>query len=180
MLEKYQGGPNQKNDETPQDERVHPGRIAISRHLIAVKHPANNVLCRACRRDAQLVWPPAAPDCNPALRFPHHWPDMPRKQIGTRQKAVTRARRRLGQIQRTGAKFLTTDLDLAMTLTRIAGDADTDSKKRNRNQANARQAYNDVSRISHHASLTDNERLDVDSKLAELRSALEQLGEVFA
>ena len=104
---------------------------------------------------------------------------MPKKQIATNQKAVTRARR-LSQIERTGATFLITDLGLAITLTRVAGDAAEDSEKRNRNLANARRAYDDVSRISSHASLTDNERQNVDDKLAELRSALEQQAEVFA
>ena len=101
---------------------------------------------------------------------------MPKKQIGKIQNAITRAARSLGQIERTGATFLVTDLDLAMTMTRDAAS----SEKRNRNLANARHAYDDVSRISHHASLTDNERQNVDDKLAELRSALEQQAEVFA
>ena len=105
---------------------------------------------------------------------------MPKKRIGKKQNAVTRAARRLDQIERTGATFFITDLDLAMTLTHVAGDAAKDSGKRNRNMANARHAYDDISRISHHASLTENERQDVNDKLAELRSALEQLGEVFA
>ena len=106
--------------------------------------------------------------------------NMSNKQITTIQKAVTRARRRLSQIERTGARFLTTDLGLAITLTRVAGGAAEDSEKRSRNLANARHAYDDVSRISRHASLTHNERQNVDHKLAELRTALERLGEVFA
>ena len=67
-----------------------------------------------------------------------------------------------------------------MTLTRIAEDAAQDSEKRSRNLAIARHAYDDVSRISRHASPADDERQNVDGKLAELRSALEQLGEVFS
>ena len=103
---------------------------------------------------------------------------MPKEQKA--EDPVIRAQRRLDRIEKTGVTFLITDLDLAMTLTRIAGDAAEDSEKRNRNQANARHAFDDVSRISHHASLTDNERQSVDDKLGELRFALEQLGEVFA
>ena len=105
---------------------------------------------------------------------------MPKKQIGKIQDSVKRARLRLGQIKKTGATFLITDLGLAMTLTRIASGAGEDSEKRIRNQASARRAYDQVSRISHHATLTVNERQNVDAKLVKLRSALETLGEVFA
>jgi len=105
---------------------------------------------------------------------------MPKKQNGKMQDAVKRARLRLGRIEKTGATFLITDLGVAMTLTRIASGAGEDSEKRIRNQASARRAYNQVSRISHHARLTDNQRQNVDDKLVELRSALETLGEVFA
>ena len=72
------------------------------------------------------------------------------------------------------------DLDVAMTFTRIASDAREDSEKRARNRTNARHAYDEISRISRDAVLTDNERQDIDDKLAELRSALQQLGEQFA
>ena len=96
------------------------------------------------------------------------------------QDAVKRARLRLSQIEKTGATFLITDLGVAMTFTRIASGAGEDSAKRIRNQASARRAYDQVSRISYHATLTDNERHNVDDKLVELRSALETLGEVFA
>mgnify|MGYP006951350853 CR=1 FL=1 len=86
----------------------------------------------------------------------------------------------LGRSEKAGFTFLVTDLDLAMTLTRIAADAADDPGKRKRNQANARRAYDSVSRISHHALLNEEEKGEVNGKLAELRSALEQLGEVFA
>jgi len=102
------------------------------------------------------------------------------KQIRDGQDAVLRAQRGLDRIERTGATFLISDLDLAMTLTRIATDAAKNSTKRKRNQANARHAYDEVSRISRQAILTDHERHDVDGRLAKLRSALERLGEVFA
>ena len=105
---------------------------------------------------------------------------MPNERFDKGQDVVGRARLRLDRIERTGATFLLTDLDVAMTFTHIAGDAAEDSEKRNRNRATARHAYDDVLRISSRAVLTDNERQDVDEKLAELRSALKQLGEVFA
>ena len=103
-----------------------------------------------------------------------------RKQIREGRNAVLRAQQRLDRVERTGATFLISDLKLAMTLTRIATDAAKNSAKRKRNQANARHAYDAVSRISRQALLTDGERHDVDGRLAKLRSALEQLGEVFA
>lgn len=87
---------------------------------------------------------------------------------------------RLDQVEKTGATFLITDLDLAMTLTHIADDAAHDSDKRSRNKANARRAYDSVLRISDHALLAPADRKIVDEKLAELRSVLERLGKVFA
>jgi len=82
-------------------------------------------------------------------------------------------------MDKAGFTFLITDLGLAMTLTRIASDALAGSGKRTRNQANARRAYEAISGISQHAFLSDDEREDVDRKLAQLKSALEMLGEVF-
>lgn len=96
------------------------------------------------------------------------------------QDAAKRAQQAVEQVEKTGAKFLITDLGLAMTMIHIASDADVESEKRARNQANARHAYDDVSRIRLHVPLSEHERQDVDHRLAELRSALEELGEVFA
>ena len=104
---------------------------------------------------------------------------MPNEQLYKGKDVVGQATRILDDIRETGATFLITDLDVAMTLAHIAQDAAEDSEKRSRNTANARHAYDDVSRISSRALLTGGERRDVDEKLAELRSALEQLGDVF-
>ena len=90
---------------------------------------------------------------------------------------MTKAARTLEQIEKTAATFFISDLELAMTLTRIASNASEDSEKRIRNQANARHAYDDISRMSNTALLTDEERREVDNRLEELRSALQQLGE---
>ena len=95
------------------------------------------------------------------------------------QDAVTRTRQICDRVGKIGATFLVTDVELAMTLTRIASHAPEGSGKKCRNQANARHAYDEISRISSHAVLTANERQDVNHKLAELRSSLEQLGEAF-
>lgn len=93
---------------------------------------------------------------------------------------ITQAQLRLDQIEKTGATFLITDLDVAITLSRIAADAAENSQKRKRNRANARRAYDTVSRLSRQALLTDDEQQNVKEKLAVLKSMLEQLGEVFS
>ena len=108
------------------------------------------------------------------MPFASH-PDVPKQIINHDVQT-----RRLDRLEKTAAAFLLTDVDLAMTLTRIASGADENSEKRIRNQANARHAYDDVSRIGHHALLTDKERQALGDKLSELRSALERLGEDFA
>ena len=104
---------------------------------------------------------------------------MPKGEIDSGQDAVGRRADTLARIEETGATFLITDLDLAMTLTRIAGDSAEDSEKRNRNRANARRAYDSVSQINDHALLAADDRKVVNQKLVELKSALKKLGEVF-
>lgn len=86
----------------------------------------------------------------------------------------------LTKTEKAGFHFFISDLDLAITLTRIASDSQEDSEKRGRNQANARQAYDTISRISARAVLNEEERQQVKEKLNQLRSALERLGEVFS
>lgn len=86
----------------------------------------------------------------------------------------------LGRAEKAGFEFFISDLDVAITLTRIASASQKDSGKRARNQANARQAYNSISRISSHALLSAQEKQEVEHKLKQLRTALEQLGEVFS
>ncbi len=76
---------------------------------------------------------------------------MPRKPAD----AFGDALRRLGQSQEVGTAFLTTDLNLAMTLVRIAQCAAEESESRNRNKASARHANDDLSRIASHASIKD-------------------------
>jgi hypothetical protein len=102
---------------------------------------------------------------------------MPNVRIRNTQELLTRTRQTRERIEQTGATFFLVDLDLAMTLTRIASSAPVGSEKRARNQANARQAYDEISRISRGTGLLNSERKDVDEKLAELRLALRTLGE---
>jgi hypothetical protein len=105
---------------------------------------------------------------------------MPNERIRNTQELLTRTRQTRERIEKNGATFFLVDLDLAMTLTHIASSAPESSEKRARNQANAREAYDEISRISRGTGLLDSERKDVEAKLAELRSALQELGEEFA
>lgn len=83
------------------------------------------------------------------------------------------------RLERTGFTFFITDIELAMTLVRIAADSDKDPEKRARNRQNARRAYDAVLRLSTSAALKDEERAEVDEKLRQLKSRLEEIGETF-
>jgi hypothetical protein len=86
------------------------------------------------------------------------------------------------EFQRTeqaGFTFLSTDLDLALTLARIASEAGDDVGKRARNQENARHAYDTILRLRQNLSLTDEQNGELNEKLEALKSALDALGERF-
>jgi hypothetical protein len=110
--------------------------------------------------------------------------------IAEAQAAIERARRhqvRTEQISRNshligklGFNFLITDLELGMTFARIASNAHEASGKRTRNKANARRAYDVISRLNHRVLLSGHEREKVELKLANLRLALEELGEILS
>jgi hypothetical protein len=72
--------------------------------------------------------------------------------------------------------FLRSELTTGLTLIKIAHDANQ-SDKADRNRANARKAYDAVLRFSSKVSLSDVETSEIKSKLAELRAALQSLGE---
>jgi hypothetical protein len=82
--------------------------------------------------------------------------------------------------EKAGFNFLIADLELGMTFTRIASDARENSDKRVRNRASARRAYDGFFGIAHRASRSEEQHQEVKEKLQQLKSALEQLGEVFA
>ncbi len=84
------------------------------------------------------------------------------------------------KLERTGFSFLLSDVELALTLTRIAQDADTDSDKRARNQKNARHAYDTISGLMGRVALTAEEQQELTSKLAQLKAELHLLGEQFS
>ena len=82
--------------------------------------------------------------------------------------------------RRSGAEFMMADLDLAFTFLDIASTsqvADTAC----RNQENARTAYDMVLRFLPRsiAALSAAERQEVQDKLADLKSRLQELGEDF-
>lgn len=80
---------------------------------------------------------------------------------------------------RIGVDFLRTDIETALIFANAALNSSDDPEKRARNQTNARNGYDTVVRLSERLELTDLERKDVDSMLAELKSVLERLGERF-
>jgi hypothetical protein len=84
-----------------------------------------------------------------------------------------------GRLERTGFTFFITDIELAMTLVRIAADSENDPEKKARNRQNARHAYDTILRLSTSAALSDEERAEVNGKLRQLKSSLEGIGERF-
>ncbi len=74
------------------------------------------------------------------------------------------------------AKFLKTDLKVGLTFTKIASQ-NADPAKRQRNQRKARTAYDTVQRHLRGAHLAEADEAEVQTRIAELRSALLQLGE---
>jgi hypothetical protein len=85
----------------------------------------------------------------------------------------------LDRLEKTAFEFLLTDLNLAMTMARIASDSLDDPEKKTRNLENARKAYDAVLHLSSKSKLSESERGEVNGKLGNLRSSLEALGEVF-
>ena len=83
------------------------------------------------------------------------------------------------QIRQTGFEYLITDLNLAMTMIRMASDANADSQKKLRNRANARRAFDSVLDFSKRIVLTDDAKSEIAQKLGEVKVALERLGETF-
>jgi hypothetical protein len=77
---------------------------------------------------------------------------------------------------RTGAAFLLTDLDLAMTFLDLANTSRIAGIVR-RNRRNARTAYDSVLRFLPRLVLTAAERQRIEEKLSELKGRLEAVGE---
>jgi hypothetical protein len=76
-----------------------------------------------------------------------------------------------------GLEFLRTELTTGLTFSKIALDETKDESKVERNRANARKAYNAVLHFMPGTSLSAAESQEIEARMAQLRSALQQLGE---
>lgn len=85
----------------------------------------------------------------------------------------------LNRLDRTGFFFFMNDVELALTMTRIAREGSDDSEKRARNQKNARRAYDTVTGLTCRVALTGEEEQELARKLTQLKSELQSLGEQF-
>lgn len=83
------------------------------------------------------------------------------------------------RLDRTGFSFLLNDTELALTLTRIAQDSERDSEKQVRNRNNARRAYDTITGLMSRMALTSEEEQELTTKLEQLKSELQLLGEQF-
>lgn len=83
----------------------------------------------------------------------------------------------MSALNQAGYEFLMSDVDLALTMTRIASRAGEDGDKRKRNVQNARRAYEKIRELSSRVSLTSDQQQRVNEKLGTLKLALEKIGE---
>jgi hypothetical protein len=83
-----------------------------------------------------------------------------------------------GKLREQQVTALVTDLELAGTLLERS-DITRDSETRRRNIANARHAYDTVSRFFPRVECTDAEGQEIQQRLDSLREALEAHGETF-
>jgi len=81
---------------------------------------------------------------------------------------------RFEQNRRNRFTFMSTDLDAALTLAKIA-EGTSDERKKARNESNARRALDTVLGLYRTASLTDDECKFLGEKIADVRTALERL-----
>jgi hypothetical protein len=90
------------------------------------------------------------------------------------------ARRDLFDISnRNRVEALRTDVKVGLTFVTVATEAAEGSEKRSRNQANARDAYDTVLRLSKKTRFNEAEMGELKENLGRLKSALEALGEYF-
>ena len=82
-------------------------------------------------------------------------------------------------LNRNSYQLLKVDTEAARTFTRIAASADPQSEKRTCNQRYGRAAYDSVQHLRKHVTMTTEQEQELDSGLAELRTALGELGEKF-
>jgi hypothetical protein len=84
----------------------------------------------------------------------------------------------LGQLHRTSAEFLKTDVETALTFSSIALQSE-DLSKRARNCRNARRGYDTIVRLAGRIQLSMDDEQFLTKKLVRLKGELERLGEVF-
>jgi multidrug efflux pump subunit AcrA (membrane-fusion protein) len=85
----------------------------------------------------------------------------------------------LDDVSRTGYEFMMSDLDVALTLARIASRAAEDDNKRIRNLQNARRAYDKVQELLQRIGLSAGQQQQIVEKLNIVKSTLKKLGESF-
>ena len=82
------------------------------------------------------------------------------------------------EINRSQVDFLKADLEIALTFSRIALEAE-DPQKKSRNRQLARRAYDSIVRLRPRVALESEDIRILESDLQELRNNLVSLGEVF-
>jgi hypothetical protein len=84
----------------------------------------------------------------------------------------------LGQLNRTSAEFLKTDIETALTFSSIALQTE-DLPKKHRNRKYARKGYDTILRLSGRVRMSNDDEELLAEKLMRLKSELQSLGEVF-
>jgi hypothetical protein len=81
-------------------------------------------------------------------------------------------------VNKNSLEFMVRDLDLALTMVKIASQADEGSDKRARNIHSARRAYETVDHLREKVAASRQEWRPIQEKLQRLRAQLRELGEV--
>ena len=115
-----------------------------------------------------------------------HWMAQRRRQSVSSIRQKTKSGRTVRQLRsdlqqqlrhtrKNRVKFMSIDLDTALTLVTIAEQTSNPSK-RSRNEANARRALDTILNLYRTTELKQDERRLLDEKIADLKAALERLG----
>ena len=99
------------------------------------------------------------------------------KSSGIRQDLNVQRNKMRDQFEQTRLNrfaLMTTDLDVGLTLVKLAASSQR-AATRIRNRENARLALNTIVDMLPESSLTQDERVDIEGKIAELKAALKQL-----
>jgi hypothetical protein len=95
------------------------------------------------------------------------------------RKRMTQPSKVLDDLSQSGYQFLISDVEVGLTLARIASRSAYDLDRRIRNVQNARRAYDKVQQLLPHLGLNGSQQQTVTERLHILKSALEKLGEQF-